>query len=103
MAAALTAAQGVSSASSSTETKFEHRLQITLPFPSERLCRIAQQTLSVDKEPKPDSCRRTMSIDGTKLLITFEATELRVLRIASNWFLDMALLCCETMEAFDAE
>ncbi|EGD80600.1 hypothetical protein PTSG_01189 [Salpingoeca rosetta] len=78
----------------------DYRLRLRVPFASAQDASIALNTLVVDKEPKPDICRRTMDVQDNTLLVTFEATELRTLRVASAWFMDMLQLTCETIDAF---
>eukprot|EP01147_Barroeca_monosierra_P008003 gene8003-724_t len=78
----------------------QYKCCVRIPFDTPQAAQIALSTLSVDKEPKPSVCQRTLEVQGHHLVAIFEATELRILRVASGWFLDMLQLTCETMEQF---
>eukprot|EP00056_Hartaetosiga_gracilis_P022446 m.30575 g.30575 ORF g.30575 m.30575 type:complete len:87 (+) comp9649_c0_seq2:86-346(+) len=78
----------------------EHCVTMRIPLPSAEEAEIAKKTLQVDKEPKPQECKRTISVENEMLIVKFEAKTLRVLRVATNWFLDMLMLSVETMEMF---
>eukprot|EP00043_Microstomoeca_roanoka_P015261 m.152599 g.152599 ORF g.152599 m.152599 type:complete len:167 (+) comp16217_c2_seq2:85-585(+) len=80
--------------------EMEYKLHLQVPFASEEQAQIAYNTLAVDKEPKPHVCQRSMEVQGSTLNVTFEAAELRVLRVASSWFLEMLQLTTETIEGF---
>ena len=44
--------------------------------------------------------RRTSGTDGATLVVNFEATELRMLRVAMSSYYDMALVAVQTLQEF---
>lgn len=75
-------------------------MDLIIPFPSPRHAEIAYNTLRVDKEPSRGGCKRTLTLQEKELVVQFIASEARVLRVASNSFLDHLTLVSETMEQF---
>ena len=78
----------------------EYMMDITVPFPSSRHAEIAYNSLRVDKEPSRGGCKKTLSLQESTLYVKFTTKEARVLRVASNSFLDFLSLVCDTMERF---
>lgn len=77
-----------------------YTMDLTVPFPTLRHAEIAYNTLRVDKEPSRGGCKKTMKLHESQLIVQFVASEARVLRVASNSFLDHLTLVSETMEQF---
>lgn len=77
-----------------------YTMDMTIPFPTARHAEIAYNTLRVDKEPSRGGCKKTLTLREHELLVHFQAGEARVLRVASNSFLDFLILVSETMEKF---
>ena len=75
-------------------------MEICIPFPSARHAEIAYNTLRVDKEPKKGGCKKVLELNQCKVTIRLEASEARILRVASNSILDFISLVTETMEQF---
>jgi len=75
-------------------------MEIKVPFPNNRYAEIAYNTLRVDKEPRRGGCKKCLTLDENILNVKLEAKEARVLRVASNSFLDFLTLVSETMERY---
>lgn len=73
---------------------------ITVPFATSSEAEIAYGSLSVDKEPKRGGVVRTMSVKDNILVIHFEASEARILRVSMNSFLDHLILVQKTIAQF---
>ncbi|KAI9008877.1 CTAG/Pcc1 family [Phycomyces nitens] len=79
----------------------DHKLNLEIPFPNERLAIIAKRVLSVDKELKTDQVKRTVDTAGKTLTVCFECTSTKMLRVAVNSFLEMLTMVTKTMDQFD--
>lgn len=81
-----------------TEKKL--KVDLSVPFPTEREAQIAFGTLSVDSEPKRGGVKKELVVKGNVLNIHFEALEARMMRVGMNSFFDHLNLVIETMEKF---
>eukprot|EP01088_Endostelium_zonatum_P018626 TRINITY_DN6037_c1_g1_i1.p1 TRINITY_DN6037_c1_g1~~TRINITY_DN6037_c1_g1_i1.p1 ORF type:complete len:105 (+),score=12.56 TRINITY_DN6037_c1_g1_i1:110-424(+) len=82
------------------EVAFPHKYNIDIPFPKEEWAQNVCRTLSADRELKEDQVHRVMIVEGTHLKVTFETTELRLLRTVVTSFFDMLLLCMNAINIF---
>ena len=78
----------------------DYMMDITVPFPTPRHAEIAYNSLRVDKEPSRGGCKKTLVLEESTLHVKLTSKEARVLRVASNSFLDFLSLVCDTMERF---
>lgn len=81
----------------------KYSMELSVPFPTNRLAEIAYNTLRVDKEPKKGGCTKMIGVEENKLSIRLEAQEARTLRVASNSILDFLALITDTMAGFDPQ
>lgn len=75
-------------------------VELKVPFASEREAVIAYNSLSVDTEPRRSGTERQMFQTGNLLIVKWEASEARVMRVSVNGFLDHLALVTQTMEEF---
>ncbi|KAI9306798.1 CTAG/Pcc1 family [Cunninghamella echinulata] len=78
----------------------EHKLDLSIPFPSSKLAEIAMKVISVDKELKTDQVQRKIECDDNILKVHFDSVSARMLRVSSNSFLEMLLMVTKTMDQF---
>ncbi|GAQ88574.1 hypothetical protein KFL_004410020 [Klebsormidium nitens] len=69
-------------------------------FPTEEAAVIVCKTLSVDAELNPTKVFREIRVAGKQLLVSFAASDDRLLRTAVNGFKDMQKLAIRTLEEF---
>ncbi|XP_020810936.1 EKC/KEOPS complex subunit PCC1 [Drosophila serrata] len=74
---------------------------IKVPFETPRLAEIAYKVLSVDQEPRRNFVKKTLSLDGDVLVVTFKADQVKNLRTAITSFFECLLLCQDTIKQFD--
>ena len=93
------------------------RRVIDVPFPDERLAKIALRTLSVDKELSPlvdrsfdlvdpaehQSNGDVVAASKTALRVTYRASTNRMLRVSVNGFLESLRLVVQVMEDLDVD
>lgn len=93
--------------------KNPHRRTLDVPFPTARLASVALKAIAVDKELSP-LVRRTFSTvavpandtqgaEESVLRIEYKATTNRMLRVATNSFMDGLSLVLEVMEILDVD
>ncbi|GLD95066.1 hypothetical protein PINS_up003691 [Pythium insidiosum] len=80
-----------------------YECEIALSFPEAEDAQHAMMTIQVDEELQPEKIHRTLSVNGSDLIVHFEATEIRLLRAAVSSFYDMALLVSRTLLEFKDE
>ncbi|KAI9004137.1 transcription factor Pcc1-domain-containing protein [Gaertneriomyces semiglobifer] len=73
---------------------------LSIPFPTSHHANIARQVLSVERELKPSECQKTLTVNGTSLVIEINAISARVLRTSSSSILEMVGLVVDTMGEF---
>ncbi|TMW68677.1 hypothetical protein Poli38472_006145 [Pythium oligandrum] len=83
-----------------TSATHPYECDIRLSFPEAEDAEHAMLTIQVDEELQPDKIHRSLSVDGTDLIVHFEATEIRLLRAAVASFYDMSLLVARTLLEF---
>ncbi|KAG2188381.1 hypothetical protein INT44_001134 [Umbelopsis vinacea] len=76
---------------------------LEIPFPTPRLASIAQRTLSVDKELKVDQVKRILTANGDKLIVDFDCSSVKMLRVSATSFFEMLTMVTSTMEQFDVD
>ncbi len=81
-------------------TSFAYESTLRVCFPSARFAGIVEKTLAVDAELRPDKVCRTSSVEGAALVVRFQATELRMLRVAMSSYFDMAMVAVQTLQEF---
>ncbi|CAM9229682.1 unnamed protein product [Sphacelaria rigidula] len=82
---------------------FPYHCQVVVAYPSEKLATIACSTLNVDEEIQPERIKRSIRVEGSSLLASFEASEARVLRVVLSSFYDMSLVISRTFLEFDGD
>lgn len=70
---------------------------------SESYAAMVKNTLSVDKELRPNDVHKTFKISDSTLTIDFAATDVRFLRSAVGAMCDLLKLAVETLEMFGTE
>ena len=75
-------------------------MDISIPFSTPRHAEIAYNTLRVDQEPSRGGCKKILTLEENTLHVKLTSAEAKVLRVASNSFLDFLSLVCETMDRF---
>ncbi|KAJ1978654.1 hypothetical protein H4R33_005925 [Dimargaris cristalligena] len=80
--------------------EFPHRVQLEIPFPSEKAASIAAQALAVDRDLSASQISSTFTTEGNQLHVVLEATNLRILRIATNSFFEMIIMVTNTLGEF---
>ena len=73
-----------------------------MAYPSAEAAAVVCRAVGVDKELTPAKVRRTLAVEGAALVLTFEATELRLLRASVSTLLDLILLSTRAVERFPA-
>ncbi|SPO00903.1 uncharacterized protein DNG_03651 [Cephalotrichum gorgonifer] len=89
---------------------FPCSITLSIPFPTHRLANVALSAISVDKELSP-LVRRSFSLESpagadsgegaSVLRVEYKATTNRMLRVATNSFMDSLGLVIEVMERLD--
>eukprot|EP00741_Cyanophora_paradoxa_P015160 tig00020849_g14631.t1 len=79
-----------------------HKYTLEVQYPTEQSASVVYNALIVDGELQPDKIHRTMRVEGQKLIVNFECSELRLLRIAFSSFMDFLQLANRTVEEFGA-
>ncbi|KAJ1643925.1 hypothetical protein LPJ64_004357 [Coemansia asiatica] len=77
-----------------------HSTTLTIPFATADLATIALSSLAVDREISEGKVRRTLTAQENKLIVTFDADTLRMLRVSINGFMDSLILVAKTLESF---
>ncbi|KAF9007599.1 CTAG/Pcc1 family [Cyathus striatus] len=80
-----------------------HTVTVQVPFASSNHASIAKQAIEVDLELQPQAVKRTISVQGDKLVATFETLTVRLARLTVNAFLENVDLVVRTLEQFGEE
>eukprot|EP00468_Gymnochlora_sp_CCMP2014_P008622 CAMPEP_0167750424 /NCGR_PEP_ID=MMETSP0110_2-20121227/5983_1 /TAXON_ID=629695 /ORGANISM="Gymnochlora sp., Strain CCMP2014" /LENGTH=88 /DNA_ID=CAMNT_0007635743 /DNA_START=12 /DNA_END=278 /DNA_ORIENTATION=- len=80
------------------ERPFRHNLEVK--FEDEKSADIVYRVLVVDEELRPDRIRRFMKQEADMLRVSFEATEIKFLRVAISSFLQNMSIVVETLSSF---
>lgn len=75
-------------------------MKLSVPFASKREAEIAHDVLKVDAEPPRGGVQKSLQLRDDHLLVTFEASEARFLRVGVNSFLEHLILITETLNEF---
>lgn len=78
-------------------TELDHTIDISIPFPTEQLASQVVTVLSVDSELKKHLIYREMKANGIYLLAVFKSSDLKVLRVSVDSFLDNVILIIRTV------
>nr|XP_056706179.1 EKC/KEOPS complex subunit LAGE3 [Euleptes europaea] len=74
--------------------------ELSIPFPSSPLARIALGSLAPDPEPRKGGISKELSVTENVLHVGWKAEEARILRVSISSFLEHLSLVVETMELF---
>jgi len=77
-----------------------HTITVRIPFTSHHHADIAKQAIEVDAELQPRAVRRTLSVEGDDLVVTFETLTIRLARLTVNGFLENVDLVIRTLAEF---
>ncbi|EMR09202.1 hypothetical protein PNEG_02539 [Pneumocystis murina B123] len=77
--------------------KFDHIIDISIPFPTEQLASQVAAVLSVDLELKKHLVYREIRVDGLYFSVVFQSNDLKVLRVSVDSFLDNIILIIRTV------
>jgi len=77
------------------------KYNIRVPLTSEKICKIIFNTLSVDKEPKPEIIQRTLKVDINCLVCEWKSSNPKHLRVSIKSFFENIQLILDTIEQFD--
>ena len=80
--------------------KHPYKGTVSIAFSSHEHATIVKCALEIDKELQPGRSTRQMVVDGQLLSTTFEADELRLLRVLVSSYLDFATLATKTLLEF---
>ncbi len=80
----------------------ELKAELTIPFSCIEHARIVFNTLKVDKEPRKNLIRKSLSLDEAQcqLQVNWTAKEARILRVSLNSFLNNLHSVIETIQQF---
>ncbi|TQS31966.1 hypothetical protein Golomagni_07736 [Golovinomyces magnicellulatus] len=84
------------------DSQFPCSLHLQFPFPSARLASTALQSIQVDPELS-SLVKRELTTSESTLLVHYQATTNRMLRVAVNSFMDSLKLVVEVMEKLDVD
>ena len=73
---------------------------VTLQFRTADHARIAADTLNVDEELQKNKVTRNVAVDGTRAILTLEASDERMLRLCLTGFMEMAKVVVATLDEF---
>ena len=71
-----------------------------VPYTTTEHATIIKNALSVDPELRLEFVNREITVEGTTVILNFEAVDARTLRAAVGTFCDLLRLATETLEAF---
>ena len=75
-------------------------VKVSIPFCDERQATIVYNSFRVEVEPPRSKVSRTLSVDGSNLVVIFSSSEIRNLRVSVNSFLEHLALVAETIKQF---
>ncbi|KAG9292944.1 hypothetical protein G9A89_016306 [Geosiphon pyriformis] len=62
---------------------------------------MASQVLAVDRELKSDEITRVIRTEEEQLLVEFNCSSIKMLRVSVNSLMDMVIMVTRTMTTFD--
>jgi len=71
-----------------------------MEFDSAEDAAMVRNSLAVDPELRPQQVSRKLTVEGSTLVMHFEAVEVRLLRAAVGTFFDLLVLATQTLETF---
>ena len=74
---------------------------VVIAFGSATRAGIVKSCLEVDEELQPLKINKTLCVQDGDLHVLFEATDLKLLRVAISSFMDMAIVATKTLLEFD--
>ncbi|XP_077185725.1 EKC/KEOPS complex subunit LAGE3 [Paroedura picta] len=74
--------------------------ELSVPFPSSPLARIALGSLAPDPEPRKGGISKELTVTENILHVHWKAEEARILRVSISSFLEHLSLVVETMDLF---
>jgi len=75
------------------------KVEVEIPFPTNRLAEIAYHVLRVDQEPKRSRITKVVWFEDNLLKVVFTGKDPKHLRVATNGFFDNVHLISETDHA----
>ncbi|CAK1581894.1 unnamed protein product [Parnassius mnemosyne] len=75
-------------------------ITLNIPFASVKQASVAYDILIVDKELQGSRIRREILLNNTELIISFEGTDTKRIRVAVNAILKNLLLITKTLTEF---
>eukprot|EP00457_Paulinella_chromatophora_P028581 gb/GEZN01035304.1/.p1 GENE.gb/GEZN01035304.1/~~gb/GEZN01035304.1/.p1 ORF type:complete len:115 (+),score=27.22 gb/GEZN01035304.1/:33-377(+) len=94
-------AEKEAAAAAAAPQKRTHSFVLRIKFSSAEEATVIQRSLEIDEEIRPDRITRVLTREGTATLVyTFNAAELRFLRVAVSSHLDMLKLASRTLAEF---
>mmetsp|Transcript_5932 Transcript_5932/g.8128 ORF Transcript_5932/g.8128 Transcript_5932/m.8128 type:complete len:91 (+) Transcript_5932:61-333(+) len=82
------------------KTFFPYCCVVEINFPSNEAAQITRNSLEVDEELQPKKVSKKFEVLDSTLKISFEATEVKMLRVAVSSFFDMAAVVLRTLQEF---
>ena len=82
---------------------FQMEMQLSVPFETDRLARIAYDALRVDPEPPRSGLQKRLDVDGDVLKVEFRSESAKSLRVGVNNFFESLKLVVNTQERFDPQ
>lgn len=77
-------------------------VEITVPFKTERLARIAYNAIDSDEIPNPTVISRTIDLSKDKLTCLIESEDLSKLRTSLNNYIEAVIQVQKTQDRFDS-
>ncbi|KAH7927919.1 transcription factor Pcc1 [Leucogyrophana mollusca] len=79
------------------------RRSVRIPFATQKHAMIAKQVIEVDSELQRHGVKRTLTVEGDDLLVTFTTLTIRLARLTINGFLENIDLVIRTISEFGDE
>lgn len=77
-----------------------YQMEVVVPFPSAREAEVAYNSLRVEVEPGRARVARILALQDSSLKATFNAEELKNLRVSVGNFFEHVVLVTETIRQF---
>lgn len=76
-------------------------VNLSVPFESEQLAKVARNSLDADEVPNPELITRYIYVDGNNLNVTIECEDLFKLRTSLNNYIEAVLQIQKTIKRFN--
>ncbi|ORY80300.1 transcription factor Pcc1-domain-containing protein [Leucosporidium creatinivorum] len=86
--------------SDSADRSTWHNVALTIPFPSPANAELVKRVVEVDKPLRPSELSRTLTVDGSSLIVDFRARTVAQARVALDHCLSDIQLVVQTMHKF---